>query len=426
MTPLQPDDVLAVPAPDFKPLQLCLDDALPVSMVLLLGYRRRLDPAALRDALETALQTFPHLGGRLHLEWQPLRAELAPGNRDVQVEWIRDVNAVLQDLESLDQDSLVSLFAPSAASMARTPTQALQAPLLQLRLSWLSDSEACVLALMASHMALDGSGLALFLEHMTAAIRGGSAPPVIHDRRVTFPDPLPADMALPPEHREVPHLSPAMAQDQDPLAASRATVFSITHDSLERQLGAGSLTGARLLLAARLAQEAAALQPGRNTLALWCNARGLGHVPRNYTGNAGCYMHLPLEPGDPQRCYALLKRLITREGFAGIADTYARLKAAEASGRYVLWSGPGDHLLSLNLVPHARGAADFGQGVPVYAQLMTRNVSGLRLFGSPDGNRLVVEAALPPGHGDALMDVCERLGLSVQAWHRPRSRRTPA
>lgn len=427
MTRYQPEEVLHIPSPGFQPLSLCLEDALPAGMVLLLGYRRRLEPTALRRALQTALRAFPHLGGGLRVEWQPLRAELVPENRGVQMECARAGKVFLRDLECLDQDTLLSLFAPSAAATARTPMQALQAPLLQLRLTRLADDEACVLGLLVSHMALDGSGLALFLEHMTAAMRGGNAPPIVHDRRVTFPATPPADRTLPPEYREAPHLSLAMAQVQDPLAASQATVFSVAPESLVRSLGPVSMAQARLFLAALLAREAALLQPGRNTLALWCNARGLGHVPRHYTGNAGCYWHLPLEPEaeDPRHVFAQLKHMITRKGFAGIAGAYARLKAAEAAGRHVFWNGPGNHLLSLNLVPHARGAADFGRGVPEFAQLLTRNVSGLRIFITPDGERFVAEAALPPGHGDILMAACERSGLAVQAWHRPRSQRSP-
>jgi hypothetical protein len=443
MTPLQPDAILSVPALNFKPLRLCLDDVLPVSMVLLLGYGHRLDPVALRASLHSALLAFPHLSGRVNLHLQPLQAELVPGDREVQVEWIRAGQpvptsagsadsgqavgrAALQALESIDQETLFASFAPSAASTVGTPMQALQAPLLQLRLTWLSDIDACVLGLMVSHMALDGSGLALFLNHLTAALRGENAPAVVHDRRHTFPDPLPKDAALPPHYLEVPKLSLAMAQEQDHGASSQATVFSVPLESLEQHLGQRSLTDARLFLAAHLCQEVAAMQPGRRTLALWCNTRGLGHVPRNYTGNTGCYVHLPLEAGDPHRCYQHLKRAITRSGFAEIRDTYSCLKVAEAAGRYVFWEGPGDNLLSLNLVPHARGAADFGKGGPEYAQLLTRNVSGLRLFSSSDGNRLVVEACLPATHGAGLMASCEGLGLSVQAWHRPGFQRAKA
>ena len=427
MTPIAPDDILSVPALPFAPLRLCRDDVLPVSMVLLLGYARRLDPVALRGALQTALQAFPHLTARLHLNLQPLEAKLVPGDREVRLEWIREGQPALfnlQDLESLDQETLFHRFAPSAAVTALTPLQALQAPILQLRLTWLADSEACVLGVMASHMAVDGSGLGLFLSHLTAALSGAGAPAVVHDRRHTFPDSMPKDAVLPPHYTEVPLLSMAMAEGQDKLASTPATVFSVPLDSLsglENHPGKKSPTEARLFLAAHLCQEVAALQPRRRTLALWCNTRGLGHVPRNYTGNTGCYAHSPLEPGDANGCYRHLKRTITRTGFAAISDTYARLKAAEAAGRYVFWDGPGDHLLSLNLVPHSRGAADFGKGGPEYAQLLTRNVSGLRLYGSPDGKRLVVEACLPAAHGSALMEGCGRLGLPVQAWHRPES-----
>lgn len=433
--PTPPDEVLSVPAPDFPPLRLCLDDVLPVSMVLLLGYARRLDPVALRAALRTALQAFPHLGGRLQLNLQPLEAELVPGNGEVRIEWVREgrpgpagiespeLLELLEFLEFLDQETLSARFAPSAAAHARTPMQALQAPLLQLRLTWLPGGDGCVLGVMVSHMALDGSGLALFLNHLTAALGGTEAPAVVHDRRHTFPGSLPKDADLPPHYREVPHLSMAMAEGQDPLSSSLATVFSVPVEGLRLHAGQKSLSDARLFLAAHLCQEVAALQPQRRTLALWCNTRGLGHVPRNYTGNAGCYVHMPLRPGDADACNRNLKRAITRTGFAEINDAYARLKAAEAAGRYVFWHGPGDDLLSLNLVPHARGAADFGKGGPEYAQLLTRNVSGLRLYGSPQGDRLVVEACLPEAHGAALMAGCERLGLSVQAWHRPSPQR---
>lgn len=427
MTTVPPDEILSVPASDFPPLGLCLDDVLPVSMVLLLGYARRLDPVALRAALQTALKAFPHLGARLHLNLQPLEALLVPGEREIQIEWVRAGQpglAGIHALESLDQETLSARFAPSAADSARTPMQALQAPLLQLRLTWLPDCDACVLGVMVSHMALDGVGLALFLNHLTAAMRGADAPAVVHDRRHTFPDPLPKDAALPPHYREIPHLSMAMAEGQDPSSSSQATVFSLPLESLQRHWDHKSMTDARLFLAAHLCQEVAALQPQRSSVALWCNTRGLGHVPRNYTGNAGCYVHTPLRAGDALSCYQNLKRTITRTGFAEINDAYARLKANEAAGRYVFWHGPGDDLLSLNLVPHARGAADFGQGGPEYAQLLTRNVSGLRIYGSPDGNRLVVEACFPESHGKALMSACERLELPVQAWHRLVSRPT--
>ncbi len=393
-------------------------------MVLLLGYKRRLDPIALREAMKKALQAFPHLSARIDLNLQPLRAELVPSDRELQLEWIRSGEPLSQPLEDQNQATLFARFAPSAAASARTPMQALQSPLLQLRLTWLPESEGCVLGVMVSHMVMDGSGLALFLAHMIAAMRGGSAPDVVHDRRHTFPDILPAAAGLPPHYVEVPQLSLAMAEGADTLASSTPTVFSLSLAELRRSMADKSSTEARLYLAAHLCQEVAARQLGRRTLALWCNARGLGHVPRNYTGNAGCYTHVPLEPGNTQGCYQNLKRTITRTGFAEIKDAYGRLKSAEAAGRVVFWNGPGENLLSLNLVPPARGAADFGQGGPDYAQLLTRNVSGLRLYSSADGERLVVEACLPEAHGAGLIASCEGLGLVVHRWHQSESLRT--
>lgn len=426
MTNPPPDDILSVPPRDFAPVGLCLDDVLPVGMVLVLGYARRLDPRALRDALESALRAFPHLGGQVFIQPYPLRAALVPGHRPVLLEWIRsgdplpepaDPAAPLEALESLDQKTLAARYAPSAAAASRTAMEALQAPLLQLRLTWLPDDRGCVLGILVSHLALDGAGLALFLEHMTAALRVAPAPAVIHERRATFPDPLPEAGAAPEHYREIPQLSLSMA-DGDPLAATEAAIFSIPLASLGRKLGAVSPAEARFYLAAALSLEAAALRPALRTVALWCNARGLGTVPRGYTGNAGCYLHLPIVPGDAESLLRGLKRAVTRGGFAEIAAIYGRLKAAEAAGRFVFWNGPGESLLSLNLVPHARGVPDFGAGGPAYAQLLTRNVSGLRLYSTPDGERFVIEACLPPGHGDALMAACARLDLPARAWHR--------
>jgi hypothetical protein len=434
MTLPKPDDVFGIPSADFLPLRLCLEDALPVSMVLLLGYRYRLEPADLRVALGAALRAFPHLGGRLHLEMDPLRAELVPDGREVKLEWVRegpglpdspgatepgaeDGSARLRGLEALDQETLCRRFAPSAAGAARTPMQIFQAPLLQARLTWLAGSEACILGILASHMALDGSGLALFLEHAAASRRGGNAPAVIHDRGCTFSVPPPRKAGLPAHYVEVPQLSLALAQDQDPLAAAPATTFSIPLADAARRFGLATAAEARLFLAGRLCQDASRLQPGRATVALWCNARGLGGVPRNYTGNAGCYLHFPIEPGNHLSIFQQLKGLATRAGLAETADVYARLKAAEAAGRIVLWNGPGDSLLSLNLVRHVRGAADFGRGGPELGLLMTRNVSGLRLFHSPDGSALITEACLPAGQGAELRAACERSGLPVRSWH---------
>lgn len=374
MNPIKPDEILSIPALNFKPLSLCLDDVLPVSMVLLMGFNYRINPVELRRALQITLQAFPHLSGRIQVSLQPFHAELVPAENDIHIEWIRNGQSLstsiessessqvtgssaLQILETLDQETLYLRFAPSAANVSPALIQALQAPLLQLRLTWIPEQNICVLGVMASHIALDGIGLAFFLNHLSSAIFGRNAHEVIHDRHCTFPHTPILNGLFPSQYREVPNLL-TIAQDQDPHASSHATVFSIMLDDLHHHVGNSSSADSRFFLAAHLCQVAAGLQPGRNTLALWCNSRGLGHVPRHYTGNTGCYVHFPLKSGDANGCYQHLKSTITRKGFAEITDTYARLKSAEAAGRYAFWIGPQDNLLSLNLVPHIRPAVD--------------------------------------------------------------------
>jgi hypothetical protein len=395
-------------------------------MVLLLGYGYRLDPVLLRNSLQGALQAFPHLNARIQFSLDPLQAELVPSFDMVQIEWVKAGAPAPRNFELLDQQTLLARFAPSSASEVRSPLQALQDPLLQLRLTWLAESDRSVLGVMASHMVLDGTGLALFLDHLTATIQGRTPPTVVHDRRHTFSASLPADQTLPAHYHEITDLTMAMAQEQDPLTAVPATVFSVAVQNLEENFLTKSASDRRLYFAAQLCQEVAKHQTNRETMALWCNSRGLGQVPRNYTGNAGCYVHLPLGAGDPHVGYRHLKHAISRKGFAETAQTYARVKANEAAGRLVFWNGPKDELLSLNLVPHVPNVANFGKGDPTYAQILTRNVSGLRLFNTPDGNRMVVEASLPRGIGSALVDRCRDMGLSVELWHKPDSFRTDA
>ncbi len=416
--PIPPDTVLTIPSLRFSPLRLCLDDVLPVSMVLLLGYKYRIDPVLLQRSLNTALQAFPHLSGRFQLNIQPLQAELVPSDRAVELEWVQSGHLPQFALEFLDQETLFVHFAPTAASTARSLIQAMHAPLLQLRLTWFSESQTCVLGIMVSHLALDGVGLILFLNHLTAAMQGGNVPEVVHDRKYTFPDQMTKNGTIPLHYQEIPNLSLAMSQVQDDITIAQAAVFSVSIASLKKYLDKSPLTDVRLFLAAHLCQEVAAIQESRRTLALWCNTRGLSHVPRSYTGNTGCYIHLPLTPGDSNECYQLLRSAITRKGFAEIKKIYSQIKSAEADGRYLFWSGPSENLLSLNLVPHVPGVANFGKGAPEYAQLLTRNVSGLRIYSSPDGNKLIVEACLPTSHCERLMSSCEKLGLTIQVWHR--------
>jgi hypothetical protein len=233
---------------------------------------------------------------------------------------------------------------------------------------------------------------------------------------------MPMEKLLPPFYHEIFDLPLAMMKAQNDQKNTQVTVFSVTVDNMEKTIGKKSLTNARFYLTAFLCQTLTKLQQKNLTIGLWCNTRGISHVPRNYSGNTGCYIHLPIDPEDLQKNYQLLKSTITRKGFSHIIDSYSQLKAAESEGRYIFWNGSEESLLSVNLVPHIPSAGDFGKGCAIYAQLLTRNVSGLRLYCSPNGKNFIVEACMPSQFGQGLMNSCESLGLSVQKWHQPYSR----
>jgi hypothetical protein len=144
MNTIKPDEIFFIEPINFQPLRLCMDDVLPVSMVLLLGYSYRLEPATLTKSLQSALLAFPHLSAQISFTLAPLKMELLPSDRKIELEWIKNIKADVQTLQYMEQESLLANFAPSASHKAQSPIEVLQAPLLQLRLSWLTDSDACV------------------------------------------------------------------------------------------------------------------------------------------------------------------------------------------------------------------------------------------------------------------------------------------
>lgn len=417
MSGVQPDEIFLLSPLSFQPLPLSVDDLLPVSVVLLLGYNYRIDPKALTKALECTLSFFPHLSARIHLAFEPLKMSLVPSDRKIQLEWVKNSQGSLETLESMEQGFLTEHYAPSAAFNAQNMLQIFDLPLLQLRISWLSSSNASVLGLMVSHIALDGIGMMYFIKHLSAALQGTNLPIVVHDRKLTFPEILPNQCELPLYYRELVDLPLALAKAHSEQKKYQVTIFSITLESLEKIVGKKSLTNARFYFTALLCQALAKIQKKPLTIALWCNVRGLGHVPRNYTGNTGCYIYLPLEENKLEKCYQLLKNTITRQGFAKIQQAYNQLKSIEAEGRIIYWNGSEQDILSVNLVPHLPNALDLGSGSPVYAQILTRNTVGLRIYSSPDGRRFTVEACLLDQLGDKLLQSCVDMGLFVKKWH---------
>ena len=139
-------------------------------------------------------------------------------------------------------------------------------------------------------------------------------------------------------------------------------------------------------------------------------------LPRNFTGNAGCYHALPLSGKPPHEITACLKQLAGRRGLLRTTETYRRIKHAEQNGRMVVWDGPRDDILQLNLLPRAAADAEFG-GAPDFSMLLSRNSSGLRISVTPDGAGFLIEASLAHGWGGGLVEAAGSFGFHPKVLH---------
>jgi hypothetical protein len=259
-----------------------------------------------------------------------------------------------------------------------------------------------VLGMRVSHAAVDGTGLALFINECTAARRNVATPALFHDRRHALGTDLDGEDKAPHGYREA-----EGAIGEDLLARSSPTLFAIPSENVRRHFHATTLLDARLRLGAWLCTS---LESHFTEVALWCDPRGLNGIPATYTGNLGCYLHFPNRADELTQ---QLKATATRAGFQRIADTHRRIKLAESRGHPLVWAGGA---LQLNLVPHAVAGTDFGIGLPGYAILLSRNSSGLRISLTPDTSRFLIEACLPDGLGEVLLEKCDVAGLGPSQW----------
>jgi len=372
--------------PDFAPLNLSVDDGLPADIELVMGYLGGIAAEVCSAALERGLRAFPHLTGK------------GEGMRIVPSEYGFELETVdlpgemgIRGLEELPLVEQSVLFIPEGRADS----------LFAARLTSFPETNLGVLGMRISHAAVDGTGLALFIMHCTAESRGVGAPPLFHERRYGIGAYLEGTDEPPCGYREA-------ASMEDETARSIPTLFAIPAESVRRHFQATSLLDSRLRLAAWLC---AALESRFPEVALWCDPRGLNGIPATYTGNIGCYLHFP-------NCADLTKQLkatAKRAGFRRIAETHRRIKLAESRGRPLIWQGGA---LQLNLVPHAVAGTDFGTGLPGYAILLSRNSSGLRISLTPDASRFLIEACLPDGLGEVLLEKCRAAGLQPLLWCR--------
>jgi hypothetical protein len=374
---------------DFEPLDLSVDDLLPADIELVMGYRGQLASEHCAAALKRGLSAFPHLTGKLE------EMRIVPSEGEFALETVDLPGAMrFRDLEEMPLASQSAAFIPQGRADSLFAAQWTRFP----------ETDVSVLGMRVSHAAVDGTGLALFINECTAAIRGVGSPPLFHERCHAFGTKLNGEDKAPHGYRE----AEGWAQ-VDILAHSSPTLFAIPSENVCAYFQATTLLDARLRLAAWLC---AALESHFPEVALWCDPRGLNGIPATYTGNLGCY--LPFQ-NLADELTKQLKATATRAGFQRIADTHRRIKLAESRGHPLTWKGGA---LQLNLVPHAVAGTDFGIGLPGYAILLSRNSSGLRISLTPDTSRFLIEACLPDDLCDVLLEKCNGARLEPSPWCR--------
>ena len=147
-------------------------------------------------------------------------------------------------------------------------------------------------------------------------------------------------------------------------------------------------------------------------LAFWCDVRGDLGISDLYTGNVGCYWHIPYRKDlAPDERADLLAEPTTEQGKARVADVYRALKTAEIERREIRWSGLQSHVLPVNLVPYAHSLLDLGSGQAGFVRMLTRNVHGLRISRVATNDGFLVESCLPRTTNRSLVETLKSKGM---------------
>lgn len=396
----------------FDPLPLAADDLVPTSMLLVLVYPYRMDHQMLAAGLRRGLKAFPHLTGEIFGSTDPIDLSIRPSSAGVYLDVAQSKEPLNQQvIEAMTLAEQASHFAPPWSFNHRWHGETDRTPLFHASLTTSADSPNSVLSLFASHMAIDGTGLMLTLAHSTAVLHNVSPPPVFHHRRVLECAGETASQELPHRYVQRNDQSQALLGQWDAVDSFSLGIFTVSVESIRRQWAVKSLKDARLALTAKLCTLLREYSGQPNEVALWCDPRGTAGIPKTYTGNTGCYVHVPLSDENDADLANRLRALSTRHGFNEITKTYRAIKAAEARGDIVVWDGMAPGVVPVNLVPFSRIGMDWGQGQPVFGQMLSRNSHGLRIWTSPDGNRLLVEAVLRRPLPERLIESCRDLDL---------------
>lgn len=408
-------------------IALTVDDFVPTSMVLALAYPFVTDPQGFAQATQTGLDAFPHLTGKLDGDWMSMDYRIVPSSESIQVEFeATDEELGLSQLQSLSASEILKRFGPSIARDVDLSQFAEGLPLFAARLTNLPRVPMSIVVLMVSHIAIDGVGLAMFLNHCIAGTTGEKARySVTHDRSVlqnvlldTGADSKTGGLTVPVESIRLPsHYSafdlanlPEMMQAWESTMSQSTEYWTVGIENVDI-FDSNGITPTRTGVSALLSHWLAEYNPAYQELALWCNTRGLLGIPKTYTGNTGCYLHLPLVSMSPTEIERSLHGVATPKGFAEITNTYRALKQAELNGILPLWNGMRPEVLPLNMVTYPRMSSDVAGVPPSFAKMLTRNLHGLRTAGTPDGKGVMVEATLPDAEKEMLVQRCKQLGI---------------
>lgn len=392
---------------DFDRLPLVEDDLLPREIVLLLAYRRLPPIARMLAAFRKGLERFPHLTGRIMNDPRGGMPTIAPSlGKAVTLEHANSEEPLgLADLEGFSAEEHRSLFVSEAVNSR-------EGPLLTMRQVNFTRTEMGVLCLKVSHMAVDGAGLAMFLWEAARHLKGGETLLPRHDRgwqrgeddSTHWPSPT----TLPYRYRE------GLTQGSRNSNDEQTLWFSVETEDVRRVL-ADRHGDPQRCLAAWACGEVAQMDSCLKHVAVWCNTRGRDGVPREFTGNAGCYEHLPVE-GGRHGLERELRWLASRQGLQAARKRHREILALRRDGREIWWDGPKDELLELNLVSPPASSADFGTGPPHFALLLERNSTGIRILPTAGGRGHLVEATLKPGLARGLYERALSLGLAPKFW----------
>ena len=378
-----------LPPVAFEKMPLSVEDFLPVNINILIGLEDTIHPDKLLSALQNSLAIFPHLTGRLEVEIDQGIFAVKPSSHNVSVEFNSGINLAPENLPYLKREMLSQLFLPSSAHKTFNLQNPDQLPLFELRISKLNQC-GTVLGITVAHAIVDGSGLKLFVDTFNACLHGKPLPELIHDRRQTFQNTHVYECELPQHYSELPSLKSFLRNTYRDLDTTVLLVLSISKKMLEELFNVKNETDARFMLTALLSQSIATFINEDVTIGLWCNTRGIA-VAKNYTGNAGCYVHIDCPQNNTlQENFTRLKKVLTSRGMVQIRRNYQRIKAAEAHSKYVFWKGPRRNLVAVNLVPQISNISLFDANCPSYVQILTRNVSGIRIYSSEESHTVEI------------------------------------